>query len=369
MIVNKPPMGWNTWNTFGKSINDQLIRETADKMVSEGLLEAGYEYLVVDDCWSLHQRDAEGRLQPDPEKFPYGMKDLIDYVHSKGLKFGMYTSCGPLTCAGHPASYDHEFVDAKTFASWGVDFLKYDRCWKPYNEPCDLVYRRMGLALKNSGRDILFAACSWGIEGTPQWIKCTGAGMWRSTGDILDSWEAIKRIYTENINLQQYNGKGVFNDMDMLVVGMRGKGYAALDGCNDTEYRTHFSIWSMFASPLIIGCDIRSMDEGTREILLNKDVISINQDPMCAQPYHIDNDVWIRHLANGDIAILVINMKDDRSRFYFTLSDLGITMNAGLKFEMTDLWTKETSYLENEARLIWLEAHDCLFLRCRFVER
>ena len=159
MIQKTPPMGWNTWNTFGYEINEDLIRTTADAMVSTGLLAAGYNYLVIDDCWSLKERDANGRLVADPQKFPSGMKALADYVHAKGLKFGMYSCCGTLTCAGYPSSYDYEFIDAETFASWGVDYLKYDHCYKPDTTPSDLLYRKMGLALANCGRDILFSAC------------------------------------------------------------------------------------------------------------------------------------------------------------------------------------------------------------------
>ena len=194
MHVNLPPLGWNTWNTFAADINEQLILESADAMVNEGLLEAGYNYLVIDDIWHLKERDENGRMVPDPEKFPHGMKYVADYVHSKGLKFGMYSCAGYLTCAGYPASYDYEWIDAQTFAEWGVDFLKYDFCFHPMTVRPDILYKRMALALANCGRDILFSACSWGSENTKQWIKETGADMWRSTGDINDSWESVKML-------------------------------------------------------------------------------------------------------------------------------------------------------------------------------
>ena len=166
-----PPMGWNSWNTFTWEISEQLIKEAADAMADSGLKDAGYEYIVIDDCWSLHERDAEGRLQADPEKFPHGMKYVADYVHSKGLKFGMYSCAGAITCASYPASYEHEFIDAKTFAEWGVDYLKYDYCFHSIGNPGHLLYKRMGIALANSGRDILFSACSWGADDTRVWIK------------------------------------------------------------------------------------------------------------------------------------------------------------------------------------------------------
>ncbi|MBR5005654.1 MAG: glycoside hydrolase family 27 protein, partial [Clostridia bacterium] len=177
MFVNKPPMGWNSWNTFAHEINDALIRSVADKMVEDGYLDAGYEYIVIDDCWSEHQRDENNRLVPDHEKFPYGIKALADYVHSKGLKFGIYSCCGNYTCAGYPASFEYEFIDAETFAEWGVDYLKYDYCYKPASENGAKLYRRMGLALANCGRDIVFSACSWGADETHRWIKSTGADL------------------------------------------------------------------------------------------------------------------------------------------------------------------------------------------------
>ena len=194
MYVNTPPMGWNTWNTFGAQINEALILESVDAMVSSGLRDAGYQYIVIDDIWALKERDKDGFLVPDPEKFPHGMKYIADYIHSKGLKFGMYSCAGYLTCAGYPASYGYEWQDARTFAAWEVDFLKYDFCFHPTSVRPDILYKRMSLALANCGRDILFSACSWGSEHTRQWIKETGAHMWRSTFDIFDSWESIKNL-------------------------------------------------------------------------------------------------------------------------------------------------------------------------------
>ena len=240
MVKLTPPMGWNSWNTFGADINEQLIFDTADIMVEKGLLAKGYEYLVIDDCWSLRERDSNERLVADPEKFPHGMKAVADYVHSKGLKFGMYSCAGNLTCAAYPGSFEHEFIDAQTFAEWGVDFLKYDYCYHSPIIPGKYLYSRMGLALENCGRDILFSACSWGADETHEWIKSTGASMWRSTGDIFDTWDSIKDLVKQQERLHPYNGVGCFNDMDMLVVGMYGKGNVGLKGCNDTQYKTHF---------------------------------------------------------------------------------------------------------------------------------
>jgi len=367
MAVNRPPMGWNTWNTFGENINEELIMQTADTMVESGLKDAGYNYLVIDDCWSVRGergRDENGRILVDKNKFPHGMKYIADYIHSKGLKFGMYSCCGTLTCGGYPGSYDYEFIDADTFASWEVDFLKYDHCFKPMNEPSDLLYRKMGMALANCGRDILFSACSWGVNETHKWIKSTGADMWRSTGDIFDTWESIKKLYEQNKELQPYNGKGCFNDMDMLIVGMHGKGNVGVSGCTETEYRTHFAIWAMFNSPLMIGCDIRAMDDETKAILFNKEIIAINQDEDGRQPYQIGTNVWVKQLANGDLALLMINVNDDERTFRTMLRDIGITRISGKHLEMTELWSGEKSEAYTTID-IKLAPHESKLFRCK----
>ena len=368
MIVKKPPMGWNTWNTFGENINEELIRSTADALVSTGLKDAGYEYLIIDDCWSKKERDENGRLQPDPEKFPSGMKALADYVHSKGLKFGMYSCCGPRTCADYPGSFNHEFVDAKTFASWGVDYLKYDHCYKPETSPSDMLYRKMGLALANCGRDILYSACSWGINGTPDWIKTTGAHMWRSTGDIFDVWGRVDVIYNANVPLQPINGKGCFNDMDMLIVGMHGSGNVGMGGCTTEEYRTHMSIWAMFSSPLIIGCDIRNVDEETSAMLKNREVIAINQDEACQQPFEVKfmNGVWgtfwVKYLENGDVAILALNMTDKEMKPYLPLADAGYAQ--GIRVTVRDVWTGEETTAVDAFQIKRLPSHSSKLFRC-----
>lgn len=397
MHVNVPPLGWNTWNTFGAEINEKLILESADAMVSEGLLDAGYNYLVIDDIWHLKERGADGRMVPDPEKFPHGMKYVADYVHSKGLKFGMYSCAGYLTCAGYPASYDYEWIDAQTFAEWGVDFLKYDFCFHPMTVRPDILYKRMSLALANCGRDILFSACSWGSENTKQWIKETGADMWRSTGDINDSWQSIKDLAQSQLKVQEYNGKGCFNDMDMLIVGMNGRGNVGFKGCTTEEYRTHFSLWALLNSPLMIGCDIRSMDDATKEILLNKDVLAINQDPKGAQPFFVNNMIWkanqarksdtephfeqypldipmiAKYLDNGDIAVGVFNFTDaDASRWHMTLTcdNLGLPLNCGKTFEAVDLWTGETVKAFNGTLMIeHLDPHACKLFRVKIIDK
>ena len=384
MIIRKPPMGWNTWNTFGPDISETLIMESARAMVDTGLKDAGYEYIVIDDMWSLKERDANGRLQPDPAKFPHGMKYLSDYVHSLGLKFGMYSCGGYLTCGGHPGSYGHEWEDAKTFAEWGVDLLKYDYCFHPASMDGAAIYRQMGLALANCGRDILFMACSWGVNDTRQWIRQTGAHTWRSTGDINDSWVSIRDIAQGQIQAQEYNAPGCYNDMDMLVVGMNNRGNVSLGGCTEEEYRLHFSLWAFLQSPLMIGCDIRNMDEATRRILLNKAVIALNQDESCHQAYIANNPlqafgtnekrvmpraerqpedpfydysdyclsrtVMVRYLADGDIAVIRLNFRDHETSdapMVITPDMLGLPEEQMQHIHVTDLWTGEEVALVN----------------------
>lgn len=375
MVQLTPPMGWNSWNTFGPDINEAVILETADHMVESGLLDCGYNYLVIDDCWSLKERDKNKKLVPNPEKFPHGMKYVADYVHSKGLKFGMYSCAGNLTCAGYPGSYEHEFIDAATFAEWGVDFLKYDYCYHSSIVPGAILYRRMGLALENCGRDILFSACSWGSDETHQWIKESAASMWRSTGDIFDTWESVKDLTKQQRKLHPYNGVGCFNDMDMLVVGMYGKGNVGLKGCNDIQYRTHFAIWAFLGSPLMIGCDIRNMTPATKEILTNKELIAINQDPLCRQPYTL-NGIWCgedtlcyaRNLSNGDIAIGLFNLSNEKTTARFNLDELGLPLSTGKTLAMTDIFTGKKANTAN-GTVIWeLEAYDCAVFRAKLVD-
>ena len=377
MVKLTPPMGWNTWNTFANNIDEKLILEAADAMVNEGLLEAGYEYLVMDDCWALHERDENGRLVPDPEKFPHGMKYLADYIHSKGLKFGMYSCAGTMTCGGYPSSFEHEFIDAQTFAEWEIDFLKYDYCYKPKTVDGPTLYRRMGMALANTGRDILFNSCSWGVDSTEEWVRSTGASQWRSTQDIFDTWKSIKDIHSQQIRLQPYNSLGCYNDMDMLVVGMNGKGHVGLAGCTYNEYKTHFSLWAMLNSPLVIGCDIRNMDEETKSILLNKDIIAINQDKGGRQPFlaggtpwiiqEQDHYIWVKQLEGGDLAIGYFNLCDTPIRMSLNMHDIGLGHITGKTLALTELWTKETEVVKNDVLMKEVSAHDCLVYRAKLI--
>lgn len=377
-----PPMGWNSWNTFTWDINEELIRDVADLFVSEGYKDAGYEYIVIDDCWSLKERDSKGNLVPDPEKFPSGMKALADYIHSKGLKFGIYSCVGTHTCAGHPGSFEHEFQDAALFAEWGVDFLKYDYCFKPRTISGELLYKRMSLALKNCGRDILFSACNWGADNVYDWIRESGAHMYRSTGDIQDSWESIKNIAISQLDKTPFTGPFCHNDMDMLVVGMYGGSNSSWissqeGGCTDNEYKTHFSLWSLMGSPLMIGCDIRKANQATKDILLNRDLIAINQDTESRGAYRIKPEPQWFHtnetfmlakvLSDGDLALGLFNLSDSDREMSLLFWDLGIPYASGVGLSLYDCWEKKELGVFKERFSPAVPARDCVVVRAKLV--
>lgn len=379
-----PPLGWNSWNTFTWDINEDLIKNVADLFVSEGYKDAGYEYIVIDDCWSLKERDAEGKLVVDPAKFPSGMKALSDYIHSKGLKFGMYSCAGTHTCGGFPGSFEHEFQDAKQFAEWGVDYLKYDYCFKPRQIDGSLLYKRMSLALKNCGRDILFSACNWGADNVYQWIRSSGAHMYRSTGDIQDNWDSVKTLAISQLEKEPFTGNYCHNDMDMLIVGMYGGSNndwirSKIGGCNDTEYKTHFSLWAIMGSPLMIGCDIRKANKETKDILLNKDILAINQDPESRGAYRIkpepqwfqDYDAFmlVKHLANGDLAIGFFNLGEGKREIPLLFWDIGLPYASGVALSLYDCWEHKELGTYTERFAPTIEPHDCLVVRAKVVER
>ncbi len=377
-----PPMGWNSWNTFTWNINDRLIRETADTLVRDGYKDAGYNYVVIDDCWSLKQRDKNGCLVPNPEKFPDGMKALADYVHSLGLKFGMYSCAGTHTCGGFPGSFEHEFQDAETFASWGVDFLKYDYCYKPANAVGENLYKRMGLALKNCGRDILFSACNWGYDDVYKWIRESGAHTYRSTVDIRDNWDSVKELALSQFGKECYTGSYCHNDMDMLVVGMYGGSNddfirASIGGCTDSEYKTHFSLWAIMGSPLMIGCDVRKANDATKNILLNKDVIAINQDYEARGAYYLKSPPeWynanecfalVKLLANGDIAAGLFNFSDDNREISLLMWDFGLPAASGKKLSIYDCWEHKELGVFSERFSPVVPPHDCMVIMAKTV--
>ena len=273
-----PPMGWNSWNKFGCNISEKLIIDTIDALNSSGLAELGYNYINLDDCWQS-SRHPNGTIIPDPVAFPNGIKPLVDYAHSKGLKFGLYSDAGFFTCEKRPGSLGYEEIDAKTYAEWGVDYLKYDNCYnndtKNSNETQSILrYKKMRDALLNSGRNIYYSLCSWGMENVSMWGKEIG-NSWRTTKDIKDNWRSMTKIIDLNNRWYEYGGPGGWNDPDMLEVGNGGM---SLD-----EYRSHYSLWAISKSPLLIGCDVTNMDEDTIEVLTNPEVIAINQDSLGEQ--------------------------------------------------------------------------------------
>lgn len=390
-LAQLPPMGWNSWNTFGWQINEKLIFEMADLMASQGYREAGYEYLVIDDCWSLRERGKDGRIVPDPEKFPHGMKAVADYVHSKGLKFGMYSCAGVRTCAGYPGSYDHEFVDAQTFADWGVDFLKYDFCNFPQSGNCKARYLTMSMALKATGREILFSACNWGMEEPGEWMRAIGAHMYRSTGDIMDNFVSFTDIVKSQLNKLCMSGNHCFNDMDMLTVGMEGKGNVGLGKvCSYEEYRLQFVLWCLCGVPLMMGADLRSLAPEYRALMLNPALLRINQDAECRPPYIVRRDsvcipnpddaqapwahpadtafVLLRHLTDSEFALFYANLSDADAEVHCEMADMGLPVTGGVALDMTDVFSGEHLGPQKDSFNPHIKAHDCRLFLCHLVK-
>ncbi|MCI8388263.1 MAG: glycoside hydrolase family 27 protein [Clostridiales bacterium] len=375
MIVKKPPMGWNTWNTFGEKINEQIVKESTDAFVELGLKDYGYEYIVIDDCWSERTRDAvTDRIVADHIKFPNGMKAVGDYIHSKGLKFGMYSCTGVRTCADYPGSFDHEYLDAETFAEWGVDFLKYDNCYKPKTADCQLLYHRMGIALENCGRDILYSACNWGTEDVWTWIRSTGAHMYRSTGDIFDSFQSYKDIAMSQVNKFGYSAENCYNDIDMLTVGMNGSGNVGRGGCTDAEYRQQFVLWCMYCAPLMLGCDIRSISAESKALVTNRELIAIDQDEANRPPiwqHHPWNEnlkVAFKHLANGEYAIAFYNFSDNDAGIPAMFELFGIPSNSGYKLALTDVFTGEKIGEFKDYINVKVATHDVKLYKAKLVK-
>ena len=330
-LAKTPPMGWNSWNHFHATIDDAAVRGIADALVSSGMKNAGYLYVNIDDTWE-GTRDANGNIQSN-SKFP-DMKALADYVHSKGLKIGIYSSPGPKTCAGYEGSYLHEAQDAKTWASWGIDYVKYDWCsasvmFKPEDEHA--VYQIMGDALRATGRPIVFSLCQYGQQSVQTWGAQVGGNLWRTTGDISDTWQSMSRLgFDLQTALTDFSGTGHWNDPDMLEIGN--------GGMTDTEYQTHMSLWSMLAAPLLAGNDPRTMSPATHDNLTNSEVIAIDQDKGGHQGYRVtkdgDKEVWARPLANGDLAVGLFNRGDSAATIAAGWSDLKLSG----KHKVRDLW-------------------------------
>jgi alpha-galactosidase len=339
-VAMTPPMGWNSWNKFGCGIDEVKIRAVADAMVASGMKDAGYQYVVIDDCWQK-DRAADGTIQADPQRFPSGIKALADYIHSKGLKFGIYSDAGTLTCQRRPGSRGYEFQDVRTYAAWGVDYLKYDWCYTgPMNG--EAAYTVIAKALRASGRDIVLSVCNWGLNQPGEWAPRLGH-LWRTTEDIRDSWSTQKGVslsFLAILDLQadlwRDSGPNRWNDPDMLEVGN--------GGMTDTEYRSHFSLWAMLAAPLIAGNDLSDMDKSTRAILTNKDVIAVDQDPLGQQARRVkkegDLEVWVRPLAGGGRAVVLFNRSATASPMSVSWELLDLP--AETKATVKDLWTRKS---------------------------
>jgi alpha-galactosidase len=332
-LAKTPPMGWNSWNKFHGRVDDASVRGIADAMASNGMKDAGYLYVNIDDTWE-GERDAQGNITSN-KKFP-DMKALADYVHSKGLKLGIYSSPGPNTCAGYEGSFGHEAQDAKTWAAWGIDYVKYDWCgarnlYKPEEEQA--VYQKMGDALHAAGRPIVFSLCQYGWQDVWKWGPDVGGNLWRTTGDIRDAWDSMANIGFKQDELSPYARPGHWNDPDMLEIGN--------GGMTDAEYQTHMSLWSMLAAPLLAGNDLRSMSPSIMAILTNRDVIAVDQDRDGKQAKRAwksgEQEIWVRPLTGGAHAVAVFNRGGDTANVTVNWADLGMKMPGSGR----DLWTQQ----------------------------
>jgi alpha-galactosidase len=338
-----PPMGFNTWNKFGCNVSDELVRGMADAMVKSGMKDAGYQYIVIDDCWQV-SRDENGNIVADPQRFPHGIKALADYVHSLGLKFGIYSDAGSKTCAGRPGGLGHEYQDAQQYAAWGVDYLKYDWC-NTTTQDARASYANIRAALDASGRPIVLSICEWGTAKPWLWGAEVGGNLWRTTGDITDKWggrikwpngaccaNGVLAILDLQVGLASFAGPGHWNDPDMLEVGN--------GGMTTTEDRAHFSLWAMLAAPLMAGNDLRNMSPETREILTNKEVIAVDQDALGREGERVwkdgDREVWSKQLKDGSRAVILLNRGESEQEIAADWESLGYPDH--LSAAVRDLW-------------------------------
>lgn len=368
-LAQTPPMGWNSWNKFGCDVSEKLMKEMADAMVVSGMKDAGYEYIVIDDCWQIG-RDSLGNIIPDPVRFPNGIKALADYIHSKGLKLGIYSCAGSYTCQGRPGSRGYQFQDARQYAAWGVDYLKYDWC---SNEGQDAraAYQTMSDAIKLSGRPIVFSICEWGENQPWKWGKGIGH-MWRVTPDIRDCYQCkfdwggvgVLDIIDIMADLYPYAGPGHWNDAEMLEIGN--------GGMSRDEYITHFSMWCMLATPLMAGNDLRKMDAETKEILTNKEVIAVNQDKLGQQARRFmdmgEKEIWAKPLVGGELAVCFLNRTENvwnldydwhKQTIYFA-DQVNIH---GKEYVIRDLWKHQNIGTTKERMKYSIAPHGVLMVR------
>lgn len=355
-LASTPPMGWNSWNHFGLNINDAVIREQARALVTSGMKDAGYNYVVIDGGWEGYH-DANGNFRPNILKFP-DMKGLADYVHSLGLKIGIHDSPGPVTCAGREASYGHEEQDAKTFASWGIDFVKYDWCsgslvYKP--DQMRAAYEKFHQALLSTGRPIVYNICQYGMEDVWKWGASVGGNMWRTTGDIRDSYDSMVKIGFEQNGLEKYAGPGHWNDPDMLEIGNGG-----LDG---DESRTQMSLWAILAAPLFAGNDLTKMSPETLAILTNREVIAVDQDKAGIQGHRAWQEgpveIWMKPLAGHSIAVGLFNRDEQKMTITLHFRDIGVNGSA----ELRDLWAHRDLGSFKDSYTTEVQRHGVVMLR------
>src|SRR5437899_3875000 len=355
-LAKTPPMGWNSWNKFAGRVDDAAVRAMADAMASNGMKEAGYQYINIDDTWEAG-RDAQGNITTNT-KFP-DMKALADYVHAKGLKIGIYSSPGPNTCAGYEGSYGHEEQDARTYAAWGIDYLKYDWCGARNlytDQEMQAGYQELGEALLKSGRPILYSLCQYGREDAWKWGPDVGGNAWRTTGDMRDTWDSMTKIGFSQDELAAWAAPGHWNDPDMLEIGN--------GGMTDDEYRTHMSLWSILAAPLLAGHDLRNMTPTILEILTNREVIAVNQDKDGKQGRRIaksgDQEVWAKPLFDGGLAIGLFNRADAPAKITVKWSDLGLK---SAPVRIRDLWTHSDLKLDGLEYSSTVPVHGVVMLR------
>jgi len=376
VLAATPPMGWMTWNQFGPDINGDLIKEMADAIVNSGMAAAGYEYIIIDDLWQ-GKRDTNGILQPDKSKFPNGMKALADYVHSKGLKLGIYSDAAERTCGGAVASYGHEARDARVFAEWGIDYLKYDYCNAPAEKDSAVVrYKRMANAIRETGREMVFAICEWGQREPWKWGAEVGGQLWRTTWDIRDTWQSNKydsghagiyNVLQRQAGLEEFSGPGRWNDPDMLVVGLNGKGksssHGGAKGCTLEEYKSQMSMWCLLNAPLIASNDIRTMSKEINAILTNDEAIALNQDKLGKQAALIYKnsgfEYWAKPLSDGSLALGILNRDNKETETSFQLKDIGLKG----KQMVRDLWMHQEMGFFTKAISLKVPGHGVRLLK------
>ncbi len=365
-LAPTPPMGWNSWNTFETRIDEKLIRETAEAIIAGGMQKAGYHYIVIDDGWEAMERDSLGRLVPDPKRFPGGMKALGDFLHEKGFRFGIHNCAGTLTCSGFPGGRGHEFEDARTYASWGVDYLKYDWCYHG-TANAEETYKTMRDALHAAGRPVVFSLCEWGNNKPWLWGKDVGH-LWRTTGDVTDCFDCQavysigwKQILNAQVGLEKYAGPDHWNDPDMLEVGN--------PGLSPAESRAQFSLWCMLAAPLMAGNDVRTMSKAIKDILTNGEVIALDQDSLGKQGYqfmsHPGKEIWAKECSNGEWGVCFLNTGESVLKLRIQWSHLSFLKGG---YQIRDLWQKKD--LGNTSRDFTAEVapHDVILVKLRPVK-